>query len=85
MGFIITNPYWSYNMIDYNNYKKALFISFSDNGTPYDFDNKVFIDAKEALIAYRKFKKISKYKLMIWKVWAVPCSFHHGFTWIDRT
>lgn len=65
-------------------YPKALFISFSDNGTPYDFDNKVFIDAKKALEAYRKFKKISKYKLMIWKVWGIPVNYHHGYTWMDR-
>jgi hypothetical protein len=50
--------------------KKALWISFADNGTPHDFDNKVFMDAREALAAYRKFKKITKYKLQISKVWA---------------
>jgi hypothetical protein len=50
--------------------KKALWISFADNGTPYDFDKKVFMDAREALAAYRKFKKITKYKLQISKVWA---------------
>ena len=61
--------------------EKALFISFSDNGTPYDFDQKVFVDAKEALAAYRRFKKITKYKLMIWKAWAIPVKFDHGYTW----
>jgi hypothetical protein len=50
--------------------KKALWISFADNGTPYDFDKKVFMNAREALAAYRKFKKITKYKLQISKVWA---------------
>jgi hypothetical protein len=50
--------------------KKALWIGFADNGGPHDFDKKVFMDAREALAAYRKFKKITKYKLQISKVWA---------------
>jgi hypothetical protein len=50
---------------------KALFISFSDNNTPYDYDNKVFLNAKEALIFYRKVKAITKYKLIICKVTAI--------------
>jgi hypothetical protein len=58
---------------------KALFISFSDNSTPYDFHKKVFTDAKEALSAYRKFKKVTKYKLMIWKVKA--CTKNGRLTW----
>jgi len=50
--------------------KKALWIGFADSGGPHDFDKKVFMDAREALAAYRKFKKITKYKLQISKVWA---------------
>ncbi len=50
--------------------EKALWISFSDNGTPYDFHNKVFTCAEEAIEAYRKFKKITKYKVQFSKAWA---------------
>lgn len=64
--------------------QKGLWISFADNGTPYDYDKKVFTDAKEALESYRKFKKITKYKIMFCKCWAIPCGFHHGYTWRQR-
>lgn len=64
------------------NLEKGLWISFSDNGTPYDYDNKVFTNAKEALIAYRKFKKISKYKIQFSKCWAF---YQLGrLTWLQR-
>jgi hypothetical protein len=49
---------------------KALFITFADNGTPYDYHNKIFLDAREALIFYRKVKAITKYKLLIQKITA---------------
>lgn len=64
--------------------QKGLWISFSDNGTPYDYDNKVFVSGKEALEAYRKFKKITKYKIIFSKCWAIPVFYHHGFTWRKR-
>lgn len=58
--------------------KKGLFISFSANNTPFDFDNKVFVDAKEALQAYRKFKPFG---VFFSKCWAEPVGYHHGWTW----
>jgi len=53
---------------------KGLWITFSDSGTPYDFDKKIFTDPKEALESYRKFKKITKYKIQFCKCWV----YYHG-------
>ena len=64
--------------------KKALFISFPDHGTDHDLDNKIFTNAHEALEVYRRFKKITKYKVMVMKAWAIPCKYHQGFTWQPR-
>lgn len=49
---------------------KGLWISLSDSDTPYTYHKKVFTDAREALEAYRKFKKVSKYPIMVKKCWA---------------